>query len=304
MGSTGSMPLPPRRLLYIRYYACPCLLCPYSVELPPSKDVLTIHQKDISDHMVGTQTFQRAEHGSENTLQATVVRTPFSPRSSGVCLCQRVPFSQIYAVVGPVVIFKRTLGTHRPGCRHHNGGKQTRTKEWFGFVLTCQYGQTWAASLTRLIVTGATSFLRRMTCTRVFDDDERNIPGFRRIYHARKAISQIAHCGLSRFSTGHEIQECREVLLKLRKLLENDFSVSRDWEGVQTAEGKTLLFVSIYSDHHILSPSLRLISLLQALIPIMDLLWEAQEEFVDPLESIIELLVAGGTPTDAMIFIG
>ena len=94
------------------------------------------------------------------------------------------------------------------------------------------------------------------------------------------------------------------MLLKLRKLLENDFSVSRDWEGVQTAEGKTLLFVSIYSDHHILSPSLRLISLLQALIPIMDLLWEAQEEFVDPLESIIELLVAGGTPTDAMIFIG
>ncbi|KAK7923579.1 hypothetical protein PG985_007650 [Apiospora marii] len=246
----------------------------------------------ITDHVTGTQTSQRTAHVSEDTLQATVVRIPFRPRNSGVCPCQRVPFSQIYFVLGPVVIIKRTMGAHRPGCRHYNGITQTRTKEWFGMALTSQYGRTWAASLTRTIVTRASSFLRWMTYTRVFDDDQKDIPGFRRISQAQTAIRKIRQGSTKSFwevgefsvlpckPTIVEVRKCREVLLKLRDDLEEDFSVSRDWEGVQTAQGKTLLF---------------------ALAHLMGSLWNAQEEVVDLLDSIMELLIAGGTPTDAMI---
>ncbi|KAK8036585.1 hypothetical protein PG991_001722 [Apiospora marii] len=253
-----------------------------------------LHTTDASSPSgaVISQTSQRTAHVSEDTLQATVVRIPFRPRNSGVCPCQRVPFSQIYFVLGPVVIIKRTMGAHRPGCRHYNGITQTRTKEWFGMALTSQYGRTWAASLTRTIVTRASSFLRWMTYTRVFDDDQKDIPGFRRISQAQTAIRKIRQGSTKSFwevgefsvlpckPTIVEVRKCREVLLKLRDDLEEDFSVSRDWEGVQTAQGKTLLF---------------------ALAHLMGSLWNAQEEVVDLLDSIMELLIAGGTPTDAMI---
>lgn len=159
-------------------------------------------------------------------------------------------------VVGSIVIFKRILGSHRPGCEYFNKGTKARTREWFTFALDGAYGRTWTSALIRLVCTGASSFLQYLTCRRVVSDGKWEGPGFARLHEADNRIKiilndhRVRHEGKQAIyqkpalmSSG--IPPLRKVLSKLRTDLREDFNSTRDWEGVQTRDGETLLHVSL-----------------------------------------------------------
>ncbi|KAK8140042.1 hypothetical protein PG984_000108 [Apiospora sp. TS-2023a] len=185
--------------------------------------------------------------------QQVVSRVSSTTLPSELCPCQRIPISQLFGTIGPFVVLQRTLGAHQIGCKYHSGGERVTTKKWFALGLRSTYGHTWMAALARLFVSIASSFFRYTTCARVFGDDEKYIPGFRRISEAMSVICQIQCIGAhgrrdldswyypSIPSTSSHIQQYRKVLLKLHDALRDDFNASRDWEGVQTQHGKTPL---------------------------------------------------------------
>ncbi|KAK7968830.1 hypothetical protein PG988_007903 [Apiospora saccharicola] len=226
--------------------------------------------------------------------QQVVSRVSFTTHHSGLCPCQRIPMTQIFGTVGPFVFLERTLGAHQIGCKYHSGGKRVTTKKWLALGLRSTYGNTWMAALTRLLVSSASSFFRYTMCTRVFGDDEKDIPGFRRISDAITTICRIQNISAWEieywYSRGNSIsrsasrstptsshcQQYRRVLLKLYDDLRDDFNASRDWEAVQTQNGKTPL---------------------HALTDIMKLLWHEQEAVADILDALVTLLVKGATVT-------
>ncbi|KAK8083956.1 hypothetical protein PG996_002737 [Apiospora saccharicola] len=222
--------------------------------------------------------------------QEVVSRVSSTTHHSGLCPCQRIPISQIFGTIGPFVVLERTLGAHQIGCKYHSGGKRVTNKKWLALGLRSTYGHTWLAAITRLFVSISSSFFRYNTCTRVFGDEEDDIPGFRRISEATKVICQIRNIepyyiqyywGTRWFSrstpTSTYCQQYRKVLLKLYDDLRDDFNASRDWEAVQTQNGKTPL---------------------HALTDVMKLLWHEQEEVADLFDALVKLVVDGAFKDD------
>ncbi|KAI0552320.1 hypothetical protein F4679DRAFT_592374 [Xylaria curta] len=227
--------------------------------------------------------FTMAQLHRKDTHAATSTSSSLSPPM--FCPCQRIGRVERLCTLGPITLVRLTYGTHYPGCQYYGQGNEERVARQLSVELSTNYEHRSSSFLNYAIA--CTSFLLGNFIFPRIINDEKNAPGFKHLSAAAFNIKTILglhkhNCPAlprSRKQTEGQVLQCRGTLRSLYNDLLGDFNASREWEGIQTAGGKTLLHAFVY------------------------ILWDLftlQDELSGDVARILSLLIKGGTCVNAI----